>query len=112
LLKRSITRLFTPKVVTDRHKLHPDAYYRRVYLSKAMFNGVEHMARVLKTSKIAIVNELIARGISSLLGEAIIEDARAAIAAAEAGKRYWHNRAVRELRKWAEENGYDISKFT
>jgi hypothetical protein len=80
-----------------------------MYCTKSKFKGIEHIAKILKVSKMEVHDDLLARGISSLLGEAIIEDARAAIAAAEAGKRYWHNRAVRELRKWAEENGYDLS---
>jgi hypothetical protein len=84
-------------------------YYKQVFLTKSIYTGVEHLAKVFETSKVRTANKIMEAGISSILGEAIVADARAAIAAAEAGKRYWHNRAVRELRKWAAENGYDLS---
>jgi hypothetical protein len=108
-LVRSIKGLFGTNKSVNPRKLYPDAYYKQVFLSRPVFTGMEHLAKVFETSKVRTTNKIMEAGISSLLGEAIVADARAAIAAAEAGKRYWHNRAIRELRKWAEENGYDLS---
>ena len=108
---RSITRLFTPKVTTNAHKLYPIAYYRRVYLSKPMFEGVELVAKIERKSKIRMTNELMERGSSSYMGEKLTEYIEDERAAREFHQRLKINRFVRVLRHYARERGMDISKL-
>ena len=110
-LIRSITHLFTPKVTTDRHKLHPYEYYKRVHLSKPMFEGLEFIAAVERKSKIRMTNELIERGIKSYFGEKLGKYIEEDLEARKHGARATVTRFIRELRKLAKAKGYDISKF-
>ena len=108
---RSITCLFTPKVTTDAHKLYPIAYYKRVYLSKPMFEGLEFIAAVERKSKIRMTNELMERGIKSYFGEKLGKYIEDDIEARKRGERATVTRFIRELRKLAKSKGMDISKF-
>jgi hypothetical protein len=110
-LRGSITRLFAHKATTDKHKLYPDAYYARVYLSKKNFEGMEFIAKSVKTSKIRMTNELIERGIRSFYGEAIGKEIQNDITAREAGVKMKPDRFIRSFRKLAKSKGHDISKF-
>jgi hypothetical protein len=110
-VKRLLTVLFAPKVTTDMHKLHPIAYYRRIYLSKPMFEGLEFIAATERKSKIRMTNELMERGIRSYFGEKLGKYIEDDIEARKRGERATVTRFIRELRKLAKSKGMDISKF-
>ena len=110
-VKSSIVSLFTPLKTTDAHKRFPDAYYRRIYFTKPLFEGIEFLAKVERKSKKQMAHELMELGISSLMGEKIREYNKRVIAARELQQEPELTRFIILLRRWAKERGYDISKF-
>jgi hypothetical protein len=110
-LRGSIKRLFANKATINAHKLYPDAYFARVYLSKTNFKMVEFIAQCFKTSKIRMTNELIERGVRNFYGEAIGKHIQNEVNARETGQHVQTEQIIRELRKLARQKGMNISKF-
>jgi hypothetical protein len=110
-LRGSIAGLFSHKATTDMHKLHPDAYFARVYLSKTNFEMVEFIAKCFKTSKIRMTNELIERGIRSFYGEVIGKEITDYNDARQRAQKAKVDHFILAFRKLAKSQGYDISKF-
>jgi hypothetical protein len=103
--------LFTPPKTTDAHKRFPDAYYRRIYFTKPLFEGIEFLAICERKSKKQMAHELMELGIANFMGEKIREYNKRVIAARELQQEPELTRFIIMLRRWAKEQGYDISKF-
>ncbi|MCJ7744207.1 MAG: hypothetical protein MUO99_06570, partial [Dehalococcoidales bacterium] len=80
-LTHSLTLLFTPKKEGNAHKRFPDAYYKQVYFDKAMFEGLEFLAKTERKSKKKMANELMELGLRKFMGEKIREYNKRVIAA-------------------------------
>jgi hypothetical protein len=52
-----------PKQGDTPHQTHPEAYYKHVYLSEKIYKGMEFAAKVARTSKTLMANELMERGL-------------------------------------------------
>ena len=76
-----------------------------------MFEGLEFIAAVERTSKIRMTNELMERGIKSYFGEKLGNYIEDDIEARKRGERATVTRFIRELRKLARAKGYNISKY-
>ena len=72
-LTRMIMSLFGTKSKPSAHKRFPDEYYKSVYLSKKMFDGVELVARVENLSKKKAVEFLLETGFSRYMGDKLKE---------------------------------------
>jgi hypothetical protein len=93
----------------NTYKTAPDTYYRQVFLSKENYQGVEFLAKIARTSRVRVANELIKRGLSSLYGAILGEEIRDDIE-----KREHHDDLklfIYRLRRYARSQGYDINKF-
>ena len=101
--------LFARKRGFNPHKMHPDAYYKHVYLSENNFKGIEFVARCTKTSKIRAANEIIQLGLRSFYGEAIGEETTDNIEKKEHSDRI--KAFIWNLQKYARSQGYDITDF-
>jgi hypothetical protein len=65
--------LFGPKVEGDPHKRFPDTYYRQIFFTRPLFEGIEFLAKVERKSKKKMANELMALGIARFMEERIHE---------------------------------------
>jgi hypothetical protein len=110
-IKRVAKRLFGSKNTVNAHKLYPDAYFRRYYLSRAMSEGIDFMAKANRTSKIAMVNELIERGMKDFYVEKISLYNKLVLAARELNQPIPSDHFIKAFIKFAKEQGYDIGKF-
>jgi hypothetical protein len=110
-IKRSVMALFAPKIETGAHKRFPDAYYKQIFLTKPMFEGLEFLAKTERKSKKKMANELMELGIGYYMGAKIREYNQRAIALRELNKEPELTRFIILLRRWAKEQGYDINKF-
>ena len=75
--------LFTPKVEGNAHKRFPDAYYKQIYFTKPLFDGIEFLAICERKSKKQMAHELMELGIANFMGEKIREYNKRVIAARE-----------------------------
>ena len=110
-LTRALQGLFGSNKPISTRKRHPIAYFRQVYLSKPMYEGLEFIAEVERKSRVGMANEIFERGIKSYFGEKLGKYIEDDIEARKHGARATVTRFVRELRKLAKVKGYDISKY-
>ena len=110
-LTRSITDLFGANKVRNAHKLYPDKYYRNVYFTKPLYDGIDLVAKIERTSKKDAAELLMKAGLSSYMGGKITEYLEDERAAREYHQRMRYNRFIHEVRRCAKELGMDISKF-
>jgi hypothetical protein len=110
-IKQVAKRLFGSKNTVNAHKLYPDAYFKRYYLSKAMSEGVDFMAKANRTSKIAMVNDLVKRGMQDFYRERINLHNQAVLAARALHQPVPDDYFLKRFIKFAKERGYDIGKF-
>jgi hypothetical protein len=110
-LVRSLMSLFGTGKAVNAHKLYPDVYYRHIYFTKPLFDGIEFLAITERKSKKQMAHELMELGISHFMGEKIREYNKRVIAARELEQEVEVTRFIRLLRRWARSKGYDISKF-
>jgi hypothetical protein len=103
--------LFGTKKGVNPHTRYLDAYYGRVAFDKPMFQGIELVAKIERTTKKNAARLLIERGFSSYMGEKLREAIQNELAARELRQKPHLTRFVLELRKFAKERGIDISKF-
>jgi hypothetical protein len=99
--------LFGTNKQLNTHQRHPDAYYKTVWVSKKMDDGIVWVAKMERLSKIRAVHLLLERGFSSYMGEKI----KTELALRELESKPHLTRFVLEFRKFAREHGMDISKF-
>ena len=71
--KHSIMALFAHKVGGNPYKRFPDAYYRPIWFTKLLFEGIDFIATVERKSKKRMANELMALAISTDYAEKIRE---------------------------------------
>jgi hypothetical protein len=110
-LTRSIMSLFGTKKGVNPHTLYPDRYYRRVFLDKQMFDGIQLVARMEKLSDRKAARLLLEKGFSKWMGEKFKEEHKIQTAARELQQKVKLTRFILELRRFARERGMDISKF-
>ena len=106
-LTRSLMALFGTKKQLNTHQRHPDAYYKTVWVSKKMDDGIVLVSKIERLSKIRAVHLLLERGFSSYMGEKL----KTEMAIRELERKPHLTRFVLELRRFAKERGMDISKF-
>ena len=112
-LTRSITALIGSKKQLSTYQRYPDAYYRHVYISKPLYEGIELVARLERKSKKKAVDLLLEQGFSSYMGAKLKEHVKREQEIKELNlKRHpYPSRFVKELRKFCKERGLDISKI-
>ena len=110
-LKRSVMALFAPKIETSAPKRFPDTYYRQIFFTRPLFEGIEFLAKTERKSKKKMANELMELGIGYYMGAKIREYNQRAIAARQLEQEPELTRFIILLRRWARERGMDISKF-
>jgi hypothetical protein len=71
-----ITALFGTKKGVNPHTRYPDAYYGRVFFDKPMFEGIELIAKIERTTKKKAARLLIERGFSSYMGKSSVKPFR------------------------------------
>jgi hypothetical protein len=103
--------LFSTKVEGNPHKRFPDVYYKRVYFTRPLFEGIEFLAKTERKSKKKMANELMELGLRRFMGDKIREYNKRVIAARELNEKPELTRFIILLRRFAKERGYDISKF-
>jgi hypothetical protein len=96
----------TKKSVNPRIR-YPDAYYKQIFFDKRMFDGIELVAKIERTTKKKAARVLIERGFSSYMGEKL----KIANAIRELEGKPKATRFILQLRRFAKERGMDISKF-
>jgi hypothetical protein len=101
--------LFGPKVEGDPHKRFPDKYYRQMFFTRPLFEGIEFLAKVERKSKKKMANELM--GISRFWGEVLGKYNEAVLAERELAKIPEIVRFIRAYNKMAKQKGFDISKI-
>jgi hypothetical protein len=111
LLTRSFMRLFVPKRGVNPHTRYPDEYYGRISFNKALYNGIELVAKIERINKKAAAQELIERGFSRYMGEKLEEYAKNEVRARDLNQKLRATRFILELRRFAKDHGMDISKF-
>ncbi len=109
-ITRKITALFSPRIEGNPQKRYPDAYYKHVYVSKPMFNGIELIARFEKISKKQAAHLLLEAGFKYYVGEKIRKDIEARTAAKKLNQKIQVSKFIMELEKYCREQGIDISK--
>ena len=109
IMKKEMKQRIGHRKSYNSHKMHPDAYWHSVFLSKKNFNGVEFVAKTTKTTKIRAANELILLGLRSFYGEAIGEEITDNTEKKEHSERI--KAFVWNLQKYARSQGYDIMDF-
>jgi hypothetical protein len=100
--------LFGTKKGVNPHTRYPDAYYKRIYFAKNMFEGIELVSKIEHLSKKKAAHFLIERGFRSYIGEKLKEAIQNELAARELQQKPHLTRFVLELRKFAKERGMKI----
>jgi hypothetical protein len=103
--------LFSTKVEGDPHKRFPGAYYKDIYFTRPLFEGIEFLAKTERKSKKKMANELMELGLRKFMGEKIREYNKRVIAARQLEQEPELTRFIILLRRFAKERGMDISKF-
>jgi hypothetical protein len=103
--------LFKSSKVVNPRLMYPDEYFKQVFLTKRMYQGIEFIARVNRISKKQAVNDLIELGMQTLYARKMNQEIVDRLAAEEAGKQYYADRFILQFRKWAREKGMDIHKI-
>ena len=109
-LTRSLKAIFGTKKRPSTHQRLPDAYYKNVWFSKNMYEGIELVARIEKISNKKAAHLLIEDGFRKYIGQKMREAVRTEIAVDELRQKPHLTRFVLELRKSAKERGMDIKK--
>ena len=110
-LTRSLMSLFVIKKGVNPHTRYPDAYYGRIAFDKRLFQGIELVAKIERTTKKHAAEELMKAGLSSYMGEKLTQYIESERAAREFHQKMQYNRFIYIIRQYARERGYDISKF-
>jgi predicted house-cleaning noncanonical NTP pyrophosphatase (MazG superfamily) len=105
---RSIMALFTPDKGVNPHTRYPDEYYGRVAFNKQMFDGIELIAKIERTTKKKAARLLLEEGFKNYIGQKLREDIKVEIAAEELRQKPEATRFIIELRKFAKERGMKI----
>ncbi|MFC1943078.1 hypothetical protein ACFLWO_00650 [Chloroflexota bacterium] len=105
-----IKRLFGRKSKLSPHQRFPSAYFKSVYISKDVYSGIELVASIEKTSVKQATDMLIKVGISCYVAILMKQHGINEMAKGGFNQNSWRN-FVRELIKYAEEQGIDISKI-
>ena len=94
------------------YQRYPDAYYKHVYVSKPLYEGINLVARIEHISKKKATDLLLEAGFSSYMGTKLKEHVENEQQINELNlKRHpFPSRFVRELRKFCKERGMDIRK--
>jgi hypothetical protein len=67
-ISRSIKALISPSKGVNPRTLYPSAYYRQIFFDKQMYDGIELVAKIERTSKKDAARMLIKRGFSNNIG--------------------------------------------
>ena len=111
MLTRSIMGLFGSNKRNITLKNHPNIYYKHVYFPKNLYEGIELIALMERTSKKEAAELLVKAGLSRYMGEKLAEHMKNEREAREQDQKLELTRFVRILRRYAKERGMDISKF-
>ncbi len=95
------------------YKRLPDAYYKHVYINKKMYQGVEIIARIERTSIKEATDLLLASAISQYMGEKLLEHIKneKEIKELNLQRHPYPPRFVREVRKLCKERSIDNRKI-
>jgi hypothetical protein len=100
----------TPKPLST-YQRQPDEYYKHIWFTKPLFEGIEFLAKTERKSKKKMANELMELGLRKFMGEKIREYNKRVIAARQLEQEPELTRFIILLRRFAKERGMDISKF-
>ena len=103
-------RIFGKKSKLSPHRRFPHSYYKSVYISKDVYNGIELVAGIEKTSVKKMADMLLEVGIRYYVVNLMKQQGLNEMVKGEFNQNIQRN-FVRELIKYAEEQGIDISKF-
>jgi len=102
--------LFSAKNHNVTRLNHKDEYYRDYYFNQKLSTGIALVARIEGISKKDAAELLMKAGLSSYMGDKVLEHIRAENAARELNQRMKMTRFVMILRRYAKEHGIDLSK--
>jgi hypothetical protein len=91
--------------------VRPDEYYKLVWVHKNLYDGIEFLAKVNRTSRMRVANDLLELGFSTFIAQQISEDNSRKFAVEQGGESYSPSSFILMMRRWAKKKGYDISKF-
>jgi hypothetical protein len=100
----------TPKPLST-YQRQPDEYYKHIWFTKPLFEGIEFLAKTERKSKKKMANEPMELGLREFMGEKIREYNKRVIAARQLEQEPELTRFIILLRRFAKERGMDISKF-
>ena len=103
--------LFTTKKANITMQNHRDEYYRNYFFNKSLSEGIAIVANIERCSKKDAAQLLMERGLSSYMGAKITEHVQSAEVAAELNQKAERTRFISVLRRYAKDQGIDISKF-
>ena len=110
-LTRSIKVLFFTNKPNIPRLIRHDDYYCNYYFPHKCANGIDLVSQIERYSKKDAANMLMERGLSSYMGEKVTEYIESEKKSKEAGQILKRSRFIYLLRRFARENGVDISKF-
>ena len=72
-LALSIKGLLGANIRNSTVQNHPDIYYKHIYFEKRLYEGIEWVAEMERTSKVRAANLLMANGLSHYMKEKLTE---------------------------------------
>ena len=103
--------LIGSKKILSTAQRHPDVYYKHVYLSRKMYDGVVFIAKCERKPKTQVVNELLALGLRCYFGDKIKQEIKEDIVNEKLKKDPELVRFIFLLRKFARAHSKDVSKL-
>ena len=100
--------LFDTKKQLATYKRLPDAYYKHVYVSKSLYNGIELIVKIAGISNKAAVDQLLSSRISKYMREKLkehIENERLNRERAEGIPEIPTLQSIKRIRKYLAEHG-------
>ena len=90
---------------------HQDEYFRNYYFHKKLCIGIDLVAEMERTTKKAAADLLMRAGLSRYMGKKLAEYIKSEQAARESNQKIKLPRFITVLRRYARQQGMDISKI-
>ncbi|MBN1366527.1 MAG: hypothetical protein JW967_01190 [Dehalococcoidales bacterium] len=91
--------------------MYPNEYCKHYYFNNRLSDGIELVAKIERTSKKAAAEHIMELGFSSYMGGMIKRQIKINKTAREMNMKLMPTRFVREIRKFANARGMDVSKI-
>jgi hypothetical protein len=113
-VRRLVLPLMALFGIDRRNKMlvnRPDIYYKHVYFTKRLYDGIELVAKIENVNGKKAAELLMKAGLSSYMGAKLTDYIKNDRAARELNQKMKMTRFVMILRRHAREHGMDISRI-